>query len=136
MNCKLSEHTTELSDDITSARGKQKLMIETLNRDRRSLFAGDKIMSHFSFRGSSPHLTQVKVKHFILNLYLNICFTFKSEYHREKWHISAPLVKSRFNRIFHFDTESHSFFQTILRNIFDTYKTFLFENSYAMILWY
>lgn len=36
-------------------------MIETLNRDRRSLFAGDKIMSHFAFRGSSPHLTQVCV---------------------------------------------------------------------------
>lgn len=34
-------------------------MIETLSRDRRSLTAGDKIMSHFPFRGSPPHLTQV-----------------------------------------------------------------------------
>lgn len=34
-------------------------MIETLNRDRRSFIAGEKIMSHFPFRGSPPHLTQV-----------------------------------------------------------------------------
>lgn len=29
-------------------------MIETISRERRSLFAGDKIMSHFPFRGSPP----------------------------------------------------------------------------------
>lgn len=37
-------------------------MIETINRERRSIFAGDKIMSHFPFRGSPPsNNTQVCV---------------------------------------------------------------------------
>lgn len=37
-------------------------MIETISRERRSIFAGDKIMSHFPFRGSPPsNNTQVIV---------------------------------------------------------------------------
>lgn len=47
-------------------------MIETLNRDRRSYIAGDKIMSHFPFRGSPPHLTQVRKRFSSIKLNLKI----------------------------------------------------------------
>lgn len=39
-------------------------MIETVNRDRRSLIAGDKIMSHFPFRRSPSNAAQVSCKNF------------------------------------------------------------------------